>query len=585
MGARRLAFGLLVIGSIVSLVSGLAAALAADGLAWWEGVMLALFAATTPWLAIGFWNALIGFAVLHGAAAPLRVLFPLVEPAPAAPIAARVALLFPIRNEPPQTVFRRIAVMVESLAATALAGYFEVFVLSDSSAPAIAAEEERLFAAVCARFGAPRHLHYRRRPCNTGFKAGNIRDFCTQHGGGFEYMVVFDADSLMSGAAITRLVRLMQANPRLGILQTLVSGLPATSPFARIFQFGMRHGMRVYTAGSAWWQGDAGPYWGHNAILRIAPFVRHCALPVLPGGPPLGGPLLSHDQVEAVLMRRAGYEVRVLPDEVESFEDNPTTLPDFLRRDLRWCQGNMQYLRLLARPGLPALGRLQLILAILMYTASPLWLGFVLVGLGQILVARGAGIAAPAAAGRLDGIGLGLLLFAAVIVMTFTPKILGVVDLLLRADARQAYGGAARVVGGALLETVFSLLLAPVVAVAHTIFIAGLFFGRTLQWDPQRRHDRTVTVAEALEGLWPQLLLGVAATLLIGVKAPALLPWASPLLAGWLLAVPFASLSASAALGRVLVQTGLCASPETLRPPREVAAATRPEPLPCAVEV
>ena len=576
--ARRLAFAALVIGSIVALVSILSSLFAADGLTWWEAVMLALFTATTPWLAIGFWNALIGFAVLHGTRAPLRMLFPVAEPDPARPITSRNALIFPIRNEPPASVFRRIKVMVASLDASALAGHFAVFVLSDTDDPAIALDEERLFAALCAEPALPGRFHYRRRAENTGFKAGNIRDFCERFGAGFENMLVCDADSLMSAAAITRLVRLMDANPGLGIVQTLISGLPATSPFARIFQFGMRHGMRVYTAGSVWWQGDAGPYWGHNAIIRIAPFVRHCALPVLPGGPPLGGLLLSHDQVEAVLMRRAGYAVRVLPVEVDSFEDNPTTLPDFLKRDLRWCQGNLQYLKLLTLPGLHALGRLQLLLAILMYTASPLWLGFIVTGLGQLAVtAVPASVTAdqPAPAAP-AGIDLGLALFATVMAMSFAPKMLGIVDVLLRPAARRAYGGAGLLLAGALVETLFSLLLAPVVAVAHSIFIAGLGFGRTIHWDPQRRHDRAISVAEALRGLWPQLALGVAALLLIAAKAPALLSWASPLLAGWLLAVPFACATSSAALGRVLARTRLCASPETLRPPPEVAAAAGP---------
>jgi membrane glycosyltransferase len=341
----------------------------------------------------------------------------------------------------------------------------------------------------------------------------------------------------------------------------------------------MRHGMRVYTAGSVWWQGDAGPYWGHNAIIRIAPFARHCVLPVLPGKPPLGGHLLSHDQVEAVLMRRAGYAVRVLPVEVESFEDNPTTLPDFLRRDLRWCLGNMQYFHLLAMPGLHALGRLQLALAILMYTASPLWLGFIVIGLGQLVFPpSAAGATAPTAGGlAMIGFDLGLALFAVVMLMTFAPKILGIVDVLLRADTRRAYGGARRLIAGALVESVFSLLLAPSVAVAHTIFLAGLAWGRTLHWDPQRRHDRAITPGEALAGLWPQLALGIAAAALIGANAPGLLPWASPLLAGWLLSVPFATLTSHAGLGGALARAGLCASPESLRPTPEIAAVTRPQ--------
>src|SRR5690606_37605940 len=135
----------------------------------------------------------------------------------------------------------------------------------------------------------------------------------------------------------------------------------------------------------AWWQGDCGPYWGHNAMLRIAPFMRHCRLPVLPGAPPLGGRILSHDQVEATFMRRAGWEVRVLPEESGSFEENPPTLPDFIKRDLRWCQGNWQYLRLVGQPGLHAMGRLQLWLAILMYVSGPAWILFSLVGFGRAI--------------------------------------------------------------------------------------------------------------------------------------------------------------------------------------------------------
>src|SRR4029077_3336826 len=188
-----------------------------------------------------------------------------------------------------------------------------------------------------------------------------------------DYAIVLDADSLMTPRAMLRLVRIMQARPAIGILQTLVTGLPSASPFARIFQFGMRLGMRSYTLGAASWQGDCGPYWGHHAIVRLAPFREHGELPVRPGGPPLGGHVLSHDQLEAVLMRRAGYEGRVLPEEEGSGKENPPTLLEFIRRDLRWCQGNMQYFHFLPLPRLLPVSRCQLGLAIAMYLAAPAW--------------------------------------------------------------------------------------------------------------------------------------------------------------------------------------------------------------------
>ena len=173
----------------------------------------------------------------------------------------------------------------------------------------------------------------------------------TRWGDQFELMLPLDADSLMSGAEIVRLVRMMQAHPKIGILQSLVVGMPSASAFARIFQFGMRHGMRAYTMGQAWWVGDCGPFGAQCAGARAAVLCRVRPAPLC-SAPPLGGHVLSHDQVEATLMRRAGYEVRVLPEEVGSWEENPPTMLEFARRDVRWCQGNMQYLKL-PRPAGP----------------------------------------------------------------------------------------------------------------------------------------------------------------------------------------------------------------------------------------
>ena len=221
---------------------------------------------------------------------------------------------------------------------------------------------------------------------NSGFKAGNVRDFCERWGSRHEFAVTLDADSFMPADAIIRLVRIMQVDPRLGILQGLIVGLPSTSLFARIFQFGMRLGMRSYTIGSAWWQGDCGPYWGHNAILRLKPFIEHCQLPVLTGDGEAERHILSHDQIEAALMRAAGYHVRVLPREDLGWEDNPPTVLEFMRRDLRWCQGNMQYWRFLMLPNLTSVSRYQLVLAILMFIGSPAWVGLLVLATAALVL-------------------------------------------------------------------------------------------------------------------------------------------------------------------------------------------------------
>ena len=568
MRIRRLTFLLLVLATMAGLTTWLAMVFAPRGLTMAELLLVILFALNTPWLAIGLWNAVIGVVLMRLGPDWLHRILPVsglnrdgtcVDDGP---LTTRTAVVMPVRNENPDAVFARLGAVAASLEATGHAGDFALFLLSDSSWPDIAAEEERLCAGWRSRSGLP--LHYHRRPVNHRYKAGNIEEFCDRAGDGFDHMVLLDADSLMSGGAIVRLVRLMQANPQLGILQSLVTGLPSLSPFCRVFQFGMRHGMRAYTTGSAWWQGDQGPYWGHNAIVRMEPFRRACRLPRLSGSPPLGGEILSHDQVEAVLMRRAGYEVRVLPIEDGSFEENPPTLREFIRRDLRWCQGNLQYLRLLSMPGIRLLGRIQLVLAILMYTAAPVWYCFMAVGItdSALTAAAGADIAVRRQ--------MVVALFVTVVLMNFAPKILGVIDVLLRPGERARYGGAAALLRGAVLELVFSVLLTPALALAQTIFIAGLCTGRRITWEAQGRSQRELSPGEAARALWPHPLAGLCLAGALAGFAPDFLLWGAPVFTGLLLAVPIAVVTSWRRPGRFLARSGWCAVPEEIDPPDTV---------------
>ena len=553
--ARRLGFALLVAATVLGGIALMAATLAGNGFDVWDAAVTACFALTLPWTAVGFWNAVIGLALMRLAPAPPETNE---QAPPTATIRSRTAILSCIRNEDTETVARNLDRMIAGLAATPESHRFEVWVLSDSTWPECIDAEEAFSARLQARWGDRLAVRYRRRSDNAGYKAGNIRDFVTRQGNGFDFALVLDADSLMAAQTIRRLVRAMESNPRLGILQTLVVGLPSVSAFARPFQFGMRLGMRSYTLGSAWWQGDCGPYWGHNALIRVAPFREHCELPLLPGRPPLGGHVLSHDQVEAVLMRRAGFEVRVLPFESGSYEENPPTLLEFIRRDLRWCQGNLQYLKLLGLPGLRALSRVQLGLAILMFLSSPAWVSLMVLGVLRLGLARDTGeVLDPA---------LGSILFALIMTMVFAPKLAALADLLLSPAQRRAFGGAPRVLAGTLTEVVFFTLLAPVMAIAHTVFMAGLPFGRAVVWGPQRRSGHRVSAREALRRLWPQTLLGLAAFLWLAASAGSAAAWLSPFFVGSLLAVPLAVLSASPALGRALAGVGLWRIPEESEP-------------------
>jgi membrane glycosyltransferase len=310
--ARRWLVLTLNLATLAGLLYGVSLVLGAGG---WTAADVVIFVALlfgAPWSVLGFWNAAIGLWLLHGAKDGLEQVAPFAVGGEArAPIAIRTAILMTLRNEDPARAFARLRVVKQSLDATGEGAWFDYFVLSDTNDAAVAASEERLAAEWAREIGEPARVTYRRRTDNAGFKAGNVRDFCERWGDRYELMLPLDADSVMSGPAIVKLARMMQAYPKLGILQSLVVGMPSQSAFARIFQFGMRQGMRPYTMGSAWWIGECGPFWGHNAMVRIAPFRDECHLPVLPGGPPLGGAVMSHDQVEATLMRRAGYEVRV----------------------------------------------------------------------------------------------------------------------------------------------------------------------------------------------------------------------------------------------------------------------------------
>jgi len=552
-------------------------------------VLLIAFAIGTPWSVLGFWNALIGLLLLHGQRrdgqrrdgqrrdgqhrdgqhreAQHRAMDSVAPFAAAAneplPLRITCAVFMTLRNEDPRRAISRLRTVKASIEATGEGAQFSYFVLSDTNRADIAAAEERAIAAWTAHDLDRRRIFYRRRSNNTGFKAGNVRDFCARWGDEFTVMLPLDADSLMSGGEIVRMMRMMQAHPKIGILQSLVVGMPTRSAFARIFQFGMRHGMRAYTMGQAWWVGDCGPFWGHNALVRIKPFYDHCELPLLPGNPPLGGHVLSHDQLEAALMRRAGYEVRVLPEERGSWEENPPTMLEFARRDVRWCQGNMQYLKLLNVKGLYPMSRFQLLWAILMFLGIPAWtLMIALLPVAAWQARSGPEFPASLAAG----------LYVTFLAMYLMPKIAGLIDAMLTRGGVARYGGWLRFISGAAIELVFSFLQGAVSTIRTTIFMLGLAFGRSVSWGGQTRDAERLAWGQAARQLWPQTLFGVIVCGALFILAPPLLAWSLPLTVGYLVAIPFAVLTADPRLGLMLQRLGLCGIPEDFMPPPEIKA-------------
>ena len=529
LAARRWLFFGLNAASMIALAVLMIDVLAARGWSAASGLFLALFLVGLPWTLIGFWNAAVGFVILRLTADPVAFTNPALRITPKdSPITTRTAICLAVRHEGVGPVFARLRAMIDDVAATPWADGFAFHVLSDSARPEIVAVEEAAFAALANSHPRAAFLHYRRRAANTGFKAGNLHEFAEGALGQYDHMIVLDADSVMSAASMLR------AGPGdAGESAARNSADPGRRPAVgqRLHpRFPVRHapcdahpdGRQRLVAGTA------GPYWGHNAIIRLKPFVEHCLLPTLPGRGPLGGQILSHDQVEAAMMRGAGYDVRVIADEFESWEENPPNLPDFIKRDLRWCQGNLQYLKLLRMPGLKPMGRFQLVNAIMMYAGAPA--GLLMLAAGLAMIGDGSRSSAPAT--------LAFALYFVMLVMGFAPRLLGMLDVLLRPAQRRLYGGTARLLVGGLVDMIFSLFLGPVMMIAQSLFVTGLVFGRRVIWEAQNRDGRVVPVGEALRGLWPQLLFGLGVAGILVSYARGVLPWAAPTILPCLLAVP-----------------------------------------------
>jgi membrane glycosyltransferase len=563
---RRRLFAFVCFATLVLMTDRLAQILAPGGVGLVEILMILMFVIFVPWSILGFWNSLLGF-LLWFTRDPMEAINPVATRAREDdPIFIRTAILMTLRNENPARAFRRLRTIKSSVDATGQGEHFDYYVLSDSSKPEVVAAERAAYAAWLPEFSSVDRLVYRHREDNAGFKAGNVRDFCERWGKQYELMVPLDADSLMTGSAIVRMVRIMQANPRLGILQSLVVGLPTASFFARVFQFGMRHGMRAFTSGSAWWHADCGPFWGHNAAVRIAPFTDFCKLPDLPGKPPFGGHILSHDQVEAVLIRRAGFEVRVLPEEDGSFEENPPALLDFVRRDLRWCNGNLQYFKILGLPALLPTNRTQIALAIQMFLVSPATVLFAV--LAAIAAARWpADIPFP--------VKPALCLYLLFLFMYFSPKLFGAAEALLRFPKQ--FGGRRRILAGVVAETIFSFFLVPISWVNQTMFMTALLFGKTSGWGTQRRDGYQVPWRAAAGELGPVTMFGALLLGFLVLAAPVSIPWFLPFLTGLVFSIPFAVFTSLPEIGDAAVRVKLCAIPEEFETPAEISTLLAPD--------
>ena len=554
-------------------------ALAVTGIATWQMLVAVGFGtATLPqYLLVGLFTVTFGWIALSamaGIAGFARLLRRRPDAARHADLAdARIALIMPVHNEDPGRSMGGLLAMAEGLVERAAGGAFDIFILSDSTDPDAWIAEAQTFHALRDALAGRMAAFYRRRHRNTGKKAGNVADFVRRWGGRYRYMVVLDADSLMAPDTILSLAAAMQAEPDLGLLQTVPRLAGRRSLFARLQQFaGAAYGPLV-AEGVAAWQGDDGNFWGHNAIIRTEAFAAACGLPDLRGVKPFGGPIMSHDFVEAALLRRAGWKVRMDARLGGSWEEAPPGLVEFAQRDRRWAQGNLQHLGIIGAAGLAWPNRAHFAIGIMSYLASPLWLMLILVGLAIALQAH---FIRPEyftqefqlfptwpsfESERM------IALFAATMAVLFLPKLLAIVAVLGNAAERRRFGGAAAVIGSAVLETLLSALVAPVTMLTQTRHVAEILTRRDSGWAVQRRDDGGLSLVAALRFHRDHLLAGIGLLAAAWLVSPAILAWLSPMVLGLALAPVTTWITSSPEVGDGLRRIGLLRIPEEVARP------------------
>lgn len=540
-----------------------------DGLIPLEWVITVLFFLLFCWISIGFWTACFGFIVLMKGSTRF---FPTTD-ATTDPIdpQARTAILIPVFGENMKRVMAGLAAVYDSLKATGELKHFDFFILSDTTDPDGWIVEETAWHDFCTTHQAFSNVFYRRRRSNVKRKSGNVADFCRRWGRLYRYLIVFDADSIMKGQTLVRMVRTMERRPDIGILQSLPSNVNRTSLIGRAQQFAGHLYGPAFAAGLHYWQlGDA-QYWGHNVIIRTEPFMKHCQLPRLPGHGPLSGDILSHDFVEAALMRRAGYGVWLACDLDGSYEESPPTLIDELKRDRRWCQGNLQHSRLIFAGGLFPTHRFLFVNGIMSYGSALLWLAFLLCcslqAIWVVVVPPSYFSGAPSLFPQWPTWSplLAVRLLSVTAIMLFTPKILSLI-VTIRKGQTASFGGGLSLALSMAGEVIFSALLAPLRMIYHSLFVVATLLGRRVSWNTQSRDDDGTSWADAFLIHWWCSLFGLLWGGLMWLINPGFFWWLSPVIAPLVLSIPLSVFSSRVSLGNAAKRAGIFTTPQERQP-------------------
>jgi membrane glycosyltransferase len=563
--------------SCALLLTGLVSMLFAD-LLWRTGwsasrtVLLMLFAILFLLIAIGSMHGVFGF-ILRAIGNPRRITQ--AECRAQSIEGTSTAIVFPIYNEDIIRVYEGLRATYESLQKTGQLEHFDFFILSDSTDPDKWVEEERRWYELVGELDALGRVYYRRRTDNEGRKSGNVRDFLNAWGRRYRYFLVCDADSIMRGETLVSLVKLMEAHPTVGLVQTVPALVNAKSLFGRIQQFSNRLYAPLFIAGLNYWALDLGNYWGHNALIRTEPFMQFCDLPQLPGRKPFGGYILSHDFVEAALLTRENWEVWFAYDLEGSYEEAPQGMIENAQRERRWCQGNLQHSLVLFAKGLRGVNRLHLMLGISGYLAGPLWLAFLLMFNWIHWYQKYTGLSEITVHGyltNLSGTAHALLVFVICIVILFLPKMLALIDLAFDWNRRRAFGGLARTTVGVVIETIYSALHAPLLMLWHTRFVAMNLIGVSVGWSRQRRETDSTTWRYAFRRHWGHTLIGLVWGAFMWRLNQNLFWWFTPVFTGMVLSIPLSVLTSRQTLGARLRKVGLLLTPEEIKPPLELVS-------------
>ncbi|MCH4091799.1 glucans biosynthesis glucosyltransferase MdoH [Acetobacter sp.] len=548
-------------------------------------IMEVLFILLFTWIALAFTSSIAGFwSLLTRGGLGLGIHAD--GPLPA--LNTRIALLMPTYNEDPHRVMAGLRAIYASLQETGRADAFDIFILSDTTNPDVWVTEEAAFLALRRDTGDDRHIFYRRRAKNIERKAGNVGEWVRRFGSAYPLMVTLDADSVMDGRTLVQIAAAMERNPQVGLIQTLPIIAGGTTLFARMQQFAGRVYGPLIAHGIAWWHGAASNYWGHNAVIRTAAFAEQAGLPHLPGRKPFGGHILSHDFVEAALMRRGGWAIHMVPALLGSYEESPPSLTDVAIRDRRWCQGNLQHYKVIPTKGLHWLSRMHMMIGIGAYVTSPLWLVFLLVG---ILISLQARFVRPEYFGdtktlyphwpQVDPV-RAKYVFIATMAILLAPKLFAYIALLFNRTTLKGCGGALRTVCSILVETLIGGLIAPIAMLIQTGGVISILSGQDSGWNAQRRDDGGVPFGVIVKGYWRYTVFGLILGTAAWAVSISLFLWMTPVLLGLVLAIPLAAFTASRDAGQVLRRLGLLLVPEETQTPDVLlkAAAAMQTPAP-----